>query len=70
LTPPNISSQWLRPPNPWVKTISHYRVLSRIGGGGMGVVNEAEFLRLPGGANQFRAGLSPAVVQRLSRRTV
>jgi len=36
----------------------------------MGVVHEAEFLRLPGGANQFRAGLSPAVVQRLSRRTV
>src|SRR5499427_9143036 len=34
------------PPQPVQETISHYRVLRKIGGGGMGVVYEAEDLKL------------------------
>jgi eukaryotic-like serine/threonine-protein kinase len=34
------------PPQPVQETISHYRILRKIGGGGMGVVYEAEDLKL------------------------
>ena len=34
------------PPQPVQETVSHYRILRKIGGGGMGIVYEAEDLKL------------------------